>query len=154
MNMNSRFPLFALGLLCAFVPVSCEVLEEDLSADRVRIVGPAEGAEVRAGAVTFRWEAVEGASGYDLAVASPTFAGGYLAADTTLYADTLGSRRYGCRVVLGAGEYEWSVAAFNSGYATRPEVRRLTVLPVEETPGGGEERPDAAPAASPERMLP
>lgn len=48
-------------------------------------------------------------------------------ADTVIYADSL-SRSYGCRVELTAGEYEWSITGFNSGYKTRTGVRSLTVV--------------------------
>lgn len=123
----------------AWLLSACEVLETDISDRRLRIIGPAECAEVRARAVVFRWEALPGASEYTLTVASPAFGNGYLVADTTLRADTLGSSRYGCSLRLEAGSYEWSVTAFNSGYETSAEVRRLTVLPNREMSEGEHE---------------
>ena len=54
-----------------------------------------------------------------------------------LAADTLGlARSYGCRLRLEAGRYEWTVAAFNSGYETSSPALRLTVAeePVSEEP--------------------
>lgn len=160
MNMNDRFSrsappsarssgrlfwrgLFRTAIPCLLLSAACKILEEDISDRRVRIIGPAEYAEVRAGAVTFRWEALPGASGYILSVASPSFGDGCLTADTTLYADTLGSRRYGCSIPLAEGAYEWSVAAFNSGYQTCAEVRHLTVLPAAE-PSDGQPNPTQA----------
>ena len=56
---------------------------------------------------------------------------------TLLAADTLGlARSYGCRLRLEAGRYEWTVAAFNSGYETSSPALRLTVAeePVSEEP--------------------
>lgn len=138
--------LFRTAVAGTWLLSACEVLEADISDRRVRIVGPAECAEVRAGAVAFRWEALPGASGYTLTVASPAFDDGHLVADTTLRADTLGSRRYGCSLRLEAGSYEWSVAAFNSGYETCAEVRRLTVLPDREMSDG---EPEAAQTVRP-----
>ena len=43
---------------------------------------------------------------------------------------------YGCRLRLEAGRYEWTVAAFNSGYETSSPALRLTVAeePVPEEP--------------------
>ena len=130
--------LFRAAVAGAWLLSACEVLEADISDRRVRIVGPAECAEVRTGTVAFRWEA--------LTVASPAFDDGHLVADTTLRADTLGSRRYGCSLRLEAGSYEWSVAAFNSGYETCAEVRRLTVLPDREMSDG---EPEAAQTVRP-----
>ena len=45
-------------------------------------------------------------------------------------------RSYGCRLRLEAGRYEWTVAAFNSGYETSSPALRLTVAeePVPEEP--------------------
>ena len=46
------------------------------------------------------------------------------------------ARSYGCRLRLEAGRYEWTVAAFNSGYETSSPALRLTVAeePVSEEP--------------------
>ena len=63
--------------------------------------------------------------------------GGRIVPDTLLAADTLGlARSYGCRLTLEAGRYEWTVAAFNSGYETSSPALRLTVAgePVSEGP--------------------
>lgn len=128
----------SLLLLCA----ACDILEEDISDRPIEIVGPACGAELSPGEVTFRWEAVEGASGYALRVVTPSFAeAGRIVADTLLQADTLGlARSYGCRLTLEAGRYEWTVAAFNAGYETRSATLQLTVAaePEPEEP----ERPE------------
>lgn len=131
------FILFAAG---------CEVLEEDISHKQVPVVAPVDGVSVVAGSVDFRWAAVQYASGYELTVVSPSFAAaGHVVADTVIRADTL-DRRFGCRVALTEGEYEWSVAGFNGGYRTRTGIRRLTVLPA-ETPDDPD-APDAPDAAA------
>ena len=128
-------------LLCA----ACDILEEDLSGRIARVIAPTDGAALPPGEVTFRWEAVEGASGYALRVVTPSFAGaGRIVADTLLRADTLGlARSYGCRMRLGTGDYEWSVEAFNGAYATQACIMRLSVV---EIPPAEEpetlERPD------------
>lgn len=118
-------PLFALAA------VGCEVLEEDISGENIRIIAPADKVSAAAGAVDFRWQALEYAAGYEFTVVSPSFAAaGRVMADTVIWADTL-ARSYGFRADLAAGEYEWSVTGFNGGYKTRTEVRSLTVLPAE-----------------------
>lgn len=107
-----------------FLMVSCEIIEEDISGRAVTTIAPADDAEVPAGETLFRWRAVDRATGYELCVATE----GRIVADTLLAADTLGlARSYGCRLRLEAGRYEWTVAAFNSGYETSSPALRLTV---------------------------
>lgn len=125
--------IFFLMLLAA----GCELLEEDISDKKVPVIAPADRVSTAAGTVDFRWVAVEYAAGYEFTVVSPSFsAAGRVVADTVIYADTL-VRRFGCRLTLAEGEYEWSVAGFNGGYRTRVEVRSLTVLPA-----GNPEQPE------------
>lgn len=143
--MKKLLPLFVL-----LFAAGCELLEEDISHKKVPVIAPADKVSTAAGNVDFRWSAVEYAVGYEFTVVSPSFsAAGRVVADTVIYADTL-ARRFGCRLTLGEGEYEWSVAGFNGGYRTRTEVRSLTVLPAPapdgpETPETPEihETPDA-----------
>lgn len=51
-------PLFALAA------VGCEVLEEDISGENIRIIAPADRVSVEVGTVDFRWEAIQYAAGY------------------------------------------------------------------------------------------
>lgn len=126
--MKKLLPLFVL-----LFAAGCELLEEDISHKKVPVIAPADKVSTAAGNVDFRWSAVEYAVGYEFTVVSPSFsAAGRVVADTVIYADTL-ARRFGCRLTLGEGEYEWSVAGFNGGYRTRTEVRSLIVLPVEDS---------------------
>lgn len=133
--------LFLFSILLLFA-VSCEILEEDISGRRVAVIAPTDGAAVPAGEIRFRWQAVDGAAGYALRVVSPSFAdAARLIADTLVTADTLGAARsYGCRLMLEAGNYEWMVSAFNSGYETRSETLRLTIA--EEPAPEGPEQPE------------
>lgn len=134
--MKLKF-LFATLLLAAW---GCEILEEDISKERVRIVAPADRITVTAGEVDFRWQGVAYATGYELTVVTPSFtAAERIVIDTVIRADSL-DRRFGCRLTLDQGEYEWSVMGFNGGYTTHTEVRSLTVVAAEvpdspETPG-------------------
>lgn len=131
----NRFPLFLFLLSAA----GCELLEEDISEVRIEVVSPADGAVAAPGAVDFRWRAVKRAAGYELTVAAPSLAGATcVVVDTLLLADTL-FRSCGCRAELAAGEYEWSLRAFNGGYETAAVVRRLTVAAESECDGGGPE---------------
>lgn len=120
-----------LPFLVILFIAGCEILEEDISNKKVPIIAPADRVTVTAGSIDFRWQGVEHAVGYEFSVVSPSFAAAErIVIDTVIYADTL-DRRFGCRVTLPKGDYEWSVAGFNGGYLTRTEVRNLTVLPAE-----------------------
>lgn len=133
-----------LLLLFTLILAGCEVFEEDISEKRVRIISPADRVSVAAGTVDFRWQATAHATGYEFTVVSPSFISAErVFADTVIYADTL-ARNYGCRLELAAGNYEWSVRGFNGCYATRPEIRAVTVVP-RETP----EIPDAQEISAP-----
>lgn len=117
-----------LFLLLLALPAGCEILETDLSDERVTVIAPADGVAVPAGRVDFRWEATPHAAGYALTIVAPTFAAARrVAADTLLLADTM-QRNAGCALNLPEGRYEWRVAAFNDSSVSSAEIRALTVL--------------------------
>lgn len=120
-----KYLLFSFFLLCA---AGCEILEEDISGKKITIIAPVDKASVAAGSIDFSWMNVPYATTYELIVMS---VGGYMVADTVVFADTLG-RHTLCRITLAEGEYEWSVTGLNSAYNTRTAVHNLTVLPIEE----------------------
>lgn len=134
--MKLKF-VFATLLLAAW---GCEILEEDISSKQVQIVAPADQITLTAGKVDFRWKGITYATGYELTVVAPSFAAAErIVIDTVIWADTL-DRRFGCRLTLDQGEYEWCVTGFNGGYTTHNDVRSLTVVAAEvpenpETPG-------------------
>lgn len=110
-----------------------EIIPEVLKQNVAVKTFPDLNALILSGETLFRWRAVDRATGYELCVATE----GRIVADTLLAADTLGlARSYGCRLTLDAGNYEWTVAAFNSGYETSSPALRLTVAeePVSEEP--------------------
>lgn len=120
-------------LLLIFFVVSCEILEEDLSQRDVTVIAPMDGVETSAGMIAFRWHAVDGAAGYGLRVVAPSFAHAVrLVADTLIMTDTLtAAHSYGCKLPLDAGNYEWTVTAFNGAYETTTDVLHLTVAAAE-----------------------
>lgn len=120
--------LFCLPLLAA-----CDdFFETDISKRSVDIIAPTDGAHVPSGDIAFRWHAVERATGYRFALVEPSFdSAARILADTLIAADSV-ARTYGCRLNMDAGEYEWSVEAFNTAYASRTTVLSLTVTDDEE----------------------
>ena len=126
--MKRFFILPLLLLACG----ACDILEEDISKDPVRVIAPTDKACTGAGTVKFRWHGVEYATGYEFTLVSPSFEyADRLVADTVIYADSL-SRSYGFDATLCAGRYQWRVTAFNSGYNAVGEINTLTVVNREE----------------------
>lgn len=122
-----------LSLFVVLLAAGCEVLEEDISDSKVRIIAPYDHADLAPGSIGFRWFAVEHAAGYEFTLVTPSLAAAErIVADTVIYADTL-ARHYGCRITLPQGTYTWYVRAFNGGYTTPPAMRSLTVMAAETT---------------------
>ncbi len=138
--MTRIFTLLCLLLTAA----SCEVLEEDISGDKVDVIAPADGVEVTAGATQFRWRALDHAVQYEFTLVESSFAAvRRVVCDTLIQADTLGAARsYGCRVTLAAGTYQWRVTAYNAGYDSTPAVQTLFVAAPDPEP-----EPDDTPPA-------
>ena len=115
-----RFVLFLIFFFFFFA-----ILDEHLSHPNVTLIAPLS--------IAFRWHAVDGAAGYELRVVAPSFAHAVrLVADTLIMTDTLtAARSYGCKLPLDAGNYEWTVTAFNGAYETTTDVLHLTVAAAE-----------------------
>ncbi len=123
-------------LAILFLPTmfcSCDdFFEKDISERSVDIIAPLGRTSLPAGDVAFRWHAMERATGYRFTLVEPSFdRAARILADTLIVADSV-ARSYGCTVLLDAGEYEWSVEAFNTAYASKERISSLTVVDAEE----------------------
>lgn len=101
---------------------SCsEIIEEDISADTVRVIGPVDTI-VNYSTITFWWHPVNGATSYRLQLITPTVANPLRIALDTLVADTKFD------YTPDIGQYEWRIRAENSGYqSVYTEPRKLEV---------------------------
>jgi len=104
-----------IGVICLFsLAVACQsILEQDINGESVLLISPPDGHHSTNYTQTMWWDEVQGASGYNLQVVSPSFS--YvrkLVLDTnvttnqfiyTFYPDT----------------FAWRVSAFNPAYETR-----------------------------------
>ncbi|MFC4221170.1 hypothetical protein [Flagellimonas marina] len=100
---------------------SCEDILEvpDISNQSVSILAPTEGSTLTTNTVVFNWETVEGATGYNIQVATPNFENAaQLNLDTIVRVDTLGKVLTQINQNLMNGTYEWRIKAFNSDYET------------------------------------
>lgn len=118
--------LILLLLICS---ISCEeggvLFETDISNSYVSIVAPTQGSEIASNSIQFTWDTVEGATEYEIQVATPNFEN---AAQVVLSnRDTLTS----AQLEIAVGNYEWRVRAFNSAYNTPYSNAKFKVTPVE-----------------------
>ena len=118
--MNKLHKLIFLLLLA----VSCDdILVHDLSKDTVTPRTPAEGYEgTRDQAVIFWWEELDGATEYELVVASPDITN-----PQVLALDTVLTKTQISITTIPVGTYQWCVRGINSNYKTDFACRGFSV---------------------------
>ncbi|MCL2562124.1 MAG: hypothetical protein FWE10_07410 [Rikenellaceae bacterium] len=123
----------AIFLTCVLAMLACDdIFEIDLTDKTVSVIAPSDGSQVMAGDVTFLWHEVEGARTYRLRILEKLADGGRRAvSDTIMHNDSNGIRTHH-RATLGAGVYEWSIAAANGAYRTAERMLTLHVIEDEE----------------------
>ncbi len=105
-----------------FVLSSCrDVFETDLTGQDITVVMPVDSALVTDMTVQFKWQEVDGASGYRLEIVQPSFA-----APTSYEFDSTISTTEAF-IVLNPGEYQWRVSATNHSSSSNYETRTLYV---------------------------
>ena len=117
-----------LSLSIPLMFYSCEeiLMEEDLSGSKVELLAPAEGTTVPTSNVTFNWTMVEGASAYQLQIATPNFDAPQQVVVDKIVEENSTSEE------LQEGSYEWRVRALNSGFATIFTSAEFTVKTTED----------------------
>ena len=100
----------------AYSPVSTFILDSELAVDLsdevVVLRSPNTTGYIVTTTVSFWWEELEGATGYELQVVSPDF----LQTANLLVNDKL--TETSAEYELSEGDYEWRVRAYNDGYST------------------------------------
>lgn len=117
---------YILGCFLIFTLCSCEeiLFEQDISKDVVRLIAPVNNAEVESNSVRFNWEAMEGATNYEIQIATPNFENA-----NQLVLNTVGEDNFYQHELI-VSEYEWRVRAQNSGYVTAYSSAKFKVVPV------------------------
>lgn len=117
---------YILGCFLILGLYSCEevLFEQDISEDRLTLIAPANHTEIEANSVRFNWESLEGATNYEIQIATPNFANANqlvlnTVTDSTFY-----------QIELIENQYEWRVRAQNSGYATPYSSAKFIVIPI------------------------
>lgn len=118
--------LFLYTALC--LSAGCDdIIDPNISKDKVHIIAPCNQAVLPDGRVIFRWEALEDADGYLFTIVSPSFEqASRIVIDTMIFADSV-AMHYGCALTLDSGDYQWGIEAFNFAYRTKQQIYDLAV---------------------------
>ncbi|WP_347922482.1 hypothetical protein [Pontimicrobium sp. SW4] len=103
--------------------IACDdILEvENISSAAVVILAPANDVVIDTTAVTFTWEALEGAERYQLQIAKPTFEDAQqIVKDTTITNTNV-------LVILENGDFQWRVKGINSAYQSKFTINSFTI---------------------------
>jgi hypothetical protein len=112
-NMRNRVPLFILIISTASIILSCkDVFERDLKKKDMVIYAPANELRSTISTITFWWNEIEGADGYNIQIVSPTFS-----SITKLVLDSNVSNNKFTFSLL-PGDYQWRVKAYNNSSET------------------------------------
>ncbi len=112
MNLQEKIKITFLTVLfistLTFVPSCDDIFVEDISDHVLLLQSPADKVSLSDSKIKFRWEAVPGASSYQMELSLPT---------NELVFDTVVTTNQ-CDTILVPGEYVWKVRALNSSYNT------------------------------------
>ena len=114
--------LVVLILICCLAGCEEILTEEDITADSVSLLAPANGVNLVSGDVIFSWQTVNGASDYELQVATPSFENA-----EQIVLDTIVSGASFTQL-LTANDYEWRLKALNSAYETNYTISAFEVV--------------------------
>lgn len=106
------FKVLLVGILILGVFGCSDIFEKNLEQQKVNIIGPADSLIASQRNFTFWWDYVEGATGYQLQIAEPSFLNvERLMLDTIVTGNKIDFS-------LMPGSYQWRVSAVNSTSAT------------------------------------
>lgn len=122
-KVNVKLPLKNIVLVVGimFLCACDDILERDISMEKIRVLLPVQNSSVRSAEVTFQWEEVAGGRSYRMLLASPS-----LQRPTKFYLDTI-TTSSSLLLPLQPGDYEWKVQALNAGYKTGFTIQSFEV---------------------------
>lgn len=109
-----NYKSFSGLVLVVVLLISCEeiLLEYDITNEEIGLIAPFDEALLNPSDISFRWEAVNGATQYEFQIAKPDFD----QPEQIVVSEFLDENFF--HVSLPEGIYQWRVRAFNSGYTT------------------------------------
>jgi predicted secreted protein len=119
MRSNYKLLFFLVGV-CTF---SCtkDFVEKNIKNDNVVVLAPVNNLSTPNNAITFWWEALDGAEKYKLQIVKPNFnATQQLVLDTNVTGDKF-------NLTLQPGTYQWRIKAINNGGSTQYTTYNLII---------------------------
>lgn len=117
-----KYTILLFCIAALFSSCSEIIQEKDISGETLLLVAPVNNASFSSTGVTFTWEKLGGASGYQLQIASPDFTNALrIVADTIVTGSSFTQQ-------LPVGSYEWKVRALNGSSNTDYSSRFIAVL--------------------------
>ena len=115
--------LLGLVSLTLVLAMACtDILETDISEEEITILLPLDSTTSTQAVQTFWWEALDGATSYQLTIVSPDFANiQKRVLDATITDGT------SLDTTLADGTYQWTLIGKNSGYETKKKIYTLFV---------------------------
>ncbi|MDR2653678.1 MAG: hypothetical protein LBC68_15475 [Prevotellaceae bacterium] len=110
--------------------ISCDdIFEKKLERYTVEVIAPSNRATLKSGNILFSWNALDGASQYQLVIVTPSFVNALqvVADETIAVIDSISEPTYNYSVNLSEGDYQWYVQAQNSNYSSKKQIYDLTV---------------------------
>lgn len=111
------------ALLLLFLIVSCtkDFVVKDIKKSQVSVIAPANNLKTSQNAITFWWDALDGADSYNLQLVTPSFASvQQLVADTNVTGTKF-------TVTLQPGNYQWRIKGVNNGGSSQYTIYSLTI---------------------------
>lgn len=120
-NLTKHKFFLVVGLLALGAAGCDDLIEPDITAQKVRLLAPADSTRSTIVTQVFRWEAINGARQYRIRIGGPS-----LSNPGKLYVDSLVKQTSYARA-LNPGRYTWQVQAVNDSYATAYASRLLHI---------------------------
>lgn len=114
---------FSILLLILFFTSCSDFLEDDLTEDSIELITPMNNIVTLESNMTFTWEALEGATGYEIQIVAPSFDSILSFVAKTDLGNTI---RFDTSLL--AGSYEWKLIGYNSAYETESDIFQFEIL--------------------------
>ena len=118
-NKRKLIGLFLMGLIV----ISCsEIFEKDLSKKTISLTAPSDKVLTSYNSILFLWNEVEGVTGYNIKIVTPTFD----SVQNIIVDSNVTTTRL--QLSLNPGRYQWTVTAYNNSSNTSAQPRTLTII--------------------------
>lgn len=115
--------LLSFIIVSIFIISCSDFIEENISKDQVNLITPMNHLVTLDGNQTYTWEALDGATGYEIQIVSPSFDS---VVSFIAKTDLGNTTRFDTSLL--AGIYQWKLIAYNDAYESESEVYGFEIL--------------------------